>query len=211
MRPRPWPGGGRPSSAAAVGATSTRRAPRGDRARDHAAPDDDQRDVHDLGLEAAVAALVGVAVVGDDDDRVLVEVDPGEGAAQRAVGGPRRLGVLGAGAAVLVAGGVDDADQQDDQVVAAGDQAAGARHEPAGPRRVAGVVEGADHRRLDPAPGRVVGDLGAALARRLGLGLLLGVGRVGVVVAGGGRRRRRAAALAAAPGSGRRNSRGIGS
>jgi len=45
-----------------------------------------ERHLEHLGLDAAVAAAAGVAVVGDDDHRVLLEVDDLEAAPDRAVG-----------------------------------------------------------------------------------------------------------------------------
>ena len=49
-----------------------------------------------LGLDAAVAAAIGVAVIGGDDDRVLREVDARERARERVIGDrARRRGTRG--------------------------------------------------------------------------------------------------------------------
>ena len=172
MRPRPCPGAGSASSADTVGARSISWASIAAAPRRMPAPAAIKRDGQHLGLDPAVAAAAGVAVVGGDDHRVLRQVDVGEHARDRAIGDPGGLAILGAIAAARVAGGVDGTDQQDHQVGVARRERAAGLAEPARPRRVAGVVE----RRREIGVGRAHSGLRDRHLEAVDVQLGLGVG-----------------------------------
>ena len=127
--------------------------------RHDAGADQHQRHGDDLGLEAAVAAAVAVAVIGDHDQRVVGEIDGRDHAGQRRVGLVGRGAVLVGVAAVGVTGRVDDADQQHRERIAGREDRARRGAKAARPRRVAGIAERAGQ--IDPHRGAP--QLGAVL------------------------------------------------
>src|SRR5262249_40264711 len=104
---------------------------------------------HHLRLDTAVAAGIGVAVVGGDEDRVPLEVEGGDDLAEVAVGLGGGVAIGPRGGAVRVPRLVGGVVYDDEEIHAAGDRRPRGRQGGPGPwgeDRLVGVGEQLRHR-----------------------------------------------------------------